>query len=173
MAPRPARCCVPLLVVASLACSLPAFGADTEATAGTPPDEVFVQGRRLAELRDAVRGAEDRFFSLYNQLNSNDEYDIHCGERAPVGSRIRKRVCEAEFTGVLTSKTAAAVMGGAAAVAPAFITVMRRKEQLLAADVRRLVIAHPPLLQALADVFDARQALQEQRRVASVAGNYQ
>lgn len=171
VAPRLERYCATLLVVASAALSQPAPGADAGATAGTRPEEVIVHGRRLVELRDEVRSAEDRFFSIYNSLNSNDDFDIHCEGRAPVGSRIKRRVCEAEFTGELGSMAWAAVIRGSHAVAPAFLTVMRRKERMLAADVRELVLRHPELLQALADVLDARQALEMPGMVVSGAGS--
>ena len=39
-------------------------------------DEVWVHGKRLA---DRIEEAEDAFFGLYNELNDDDRFDVHCG----------------------------------------------------------------------------------------------
>lgn len=62
-------------------------------------EEILVHGRRasLAELRQEMIRLEDQFYERYNALNADDLYDIHCAERAPTGSRIRRRYCRTGY----------------------------------------------------------------------------
>lgn len=54
-------------------------------------NEVWVRGKKLARR---VADAEDRLFRLYNKLNKNDIYDVHCGSLAlQPGSMIMQRTC--------------------------------------------------------------------------------
>ena len=67
-------------------------------------DEVIVQGTRLA---DRIIALEDRFYKLYNELNENDDFDVHCAYvdsslfandvAADPASRINQRVCNVAF----------------------------------------------------------------------------
>jgi hypothetical protein len=58
-------------------------------------DEVIVVGGRLY---DRIVKAEDRFFSLYNELNEEDDFDTNCAS-VPVDqdSRIEQRFCMPSF----------------------------------------------------------------------------
>ena len=40
---------------------------------------------------------ENKIFSMFNELNSDDDFDILCDNIAPTGSHIRQRVCEPRF----------------------------------------------------------------------------
>lgn len=60
-------------------------------------EEVAVIGRRLYRLQYELVKAQDRFFARYNDLNTNDDFDIHCSYRAPTGTTLRKRECQVEF----------------------------------------------------------------------------
>lgn len=57
-------------------------------------DEVFVRGGRL---RDRIVRAEDEFYKLFNQLNTDDRYDTSCPylntDPDNPGSRIQFRMC--------------------------------------------------------------------------------
>jgi hypothetical protein len=54
-------------------------------------DEVWVSGKKLARR---VADAEDKLFRLYNKLNKNNIYDVHCGSISlEPGSMIMKRTC--------------------------------------------------------------------------------
>jgi len=61
-------------------------------------DEIIVRGdSSLHSLREEVIRAEDLHFETFNSLNSNDDFDITCKWRAPMGSLFRQRNCEVEF----------------------------------------------------------------------------
>jgi len=57
-------------------------------------EEIIVNAPRpLNSMRAEILQAEDRVFQLFNEFNTNDDYDIECRHEAPVGSRIPRRVC--------------------------------------------------------------------------------
>ena len=61
-------------------------------------DEIIVYGApTLRLLRDEVYEAEANFYELFNVLNNGRQFDVKCFYRSPVGSHIRRRVCEASF----------------------------------------------------------------------------
>ena len=65
-------------------------------TLNQPPpidDQIVVIGKALAELRIRVELAENDVYARFNEINSNDLFDVHCYERAPSGSRIENRRC--------------------------------------------------------------------------------
>lgn len=50
-----------------------------------------------ARLRDLIVDVEDDFFSRFNELNIDDNYDIVCYKHTPIMSHISQRVCEPLF----------------------------------------------------------------------------
>jgi hypothetical protein len=62
-------------------------------------DEVVVRGKRvkLAEMRKELLQLEDRFYSRYNDLNTSNDFDIHCVNEARTGTRFIKRSCRAVY----------------------------------------------------------------------------
>lgn len=69
------------------------------ATAAEPlPEEVEVIGQRqLFMLEEQLIEAEDAVFALYNELNSDDIYDIRCEWVEPLGTNMKHRVCRPGF----------------------------------------------------------------------------
>lgn len=82
--------------MASAQTSVPGAAA-APASTQTPADhvetleDVVVRGKHLAQEIDE---AENRFFSLFNELNTDDRYDTHCVYlQMTSGSRIQTRAC--------------------------------------------------------------------------------
>jgi hypothetical protein len=69
-------------------------------------EEVFVPGRRPENLRVEIERLEVAVYQRFNALNTNDEYDIHCTERAPTGSNIPVRTCAPNFVIMAESRNA-------------------------------------------------------------------
>ena len=70
------------------------------APVGGPPavgDEIIVEGRGLGALRSEIIRAEELVFARFNDINSDDEFDIDCRMEIPLGSRIPRRVCRANY----------------------------------------------------------------------------
>ncbi len=76
---------------------------------GVALDEVVVRGQRLALLREEIVEAEDRFYARYNELNSNDEFDIVCQRRQRTGTIMVTRVCFPRIVEIATGTEAAAI----------------------------------------------------------------
>jgi hypothetical protein len=51
----------------------------------------------LQEMREELVRLEDRFYARYDELNTKDEFDIHCFKEARTGTRIIKRTCRARY----------------------------------------------------------------------------
>lgn len=66
-----------------------------EATGMT--EEVIVRGQTPGALRIQIELAEDAVYDRFNEINSNDEFDIHCEEIAFTGTRMLTRVCQPNF----------------------------------------------------------------------------
>jgi len=62
--------------------------------ASPPPsdDEIIVYGS-VAQLRHQLLKARDEMFARFNDINSDDRFDIHCYSEAPTGSRIERERC--------------------------------------------------------------------------------
>lgn len=80
------------LLMAPLA---PANAPDTASSASTL-EEARVEARRtrLSEIRREMIQLEDRFYARYNELNTNDDFDIHCENAARTGTRLERRYCQ-------------------------------------------------------------------------------
>ncbi len=63
----------------------------------TELEQVDVIGKKLQQMRHELIAAQDRFYAHFNELNTNDDFDIHCTMHAPVGTGIRQRQCRLEF----------------------------------------------------------------------------
>jgi hypothetical protein len=70
----------------------PGASSETE-----PPEEVVVRGKRLTDLRFEVQVARERAYDLFNDINSNDDFDVYCREEGRTGTRSTQRVCRAQF----------------------------------------------------------------------------
>jgi hypothetical protein len=75
-------------------------------------DEIFVRGTPLWKLRKAIVESEERFYALYNQLNEQDEFDVRCRLEAPLGTRLKGRICRVAFQEVAEAQFAQAMLWG-------------------------------------------------------------
>jgi len=81
------------LFVAVLALPMTAVGQDQE----TIDDIVVVGQKSQAELRREVFKAEENFYSVYNNLNDDKDYDVRCFYEKATGTNIKNHVCRARF----------------------------------------------------------------------------
>ena len=145
--------CRPHLLIAGFALALlfPAARAAELAVAPEaatqPPEEVEVIGKKLYQLRRDVIEAEERYFALYNELNTNDDYDVHCELRAELGTRIKTRICTVVYVEKALEEEAHAFLEGRT-VAPASLVALMRQDEYRKAAVAVLK-ANPKLFQLL------------------------
>ncbi|NKB33659.1 MAG: hypothetical protein GKR91_11230 [Pseudomonadales bacterium] len=61
-------------------------------------EEINVQGQRTTfALRLEIENAETEVYNLFNELNSDDEFDVTCEETIYIGSRLPRRTCMAAY----------------------------------------------------------------------------
>ena len=128
-----------------------------------PIDEIVVQSEKpLIVLRREMRAAEVEMFALYNSLNSDDEYDVHCAwERVP-GGVFRRHVCTPNYVTYLTSDAGRRWLTGRPGVsAPALI---QQKNNELREEMEKLMRERPEFLQALLKLADAKEVFESERQ---------
>jgi hypothetical protein len=143
--------------------------ADTEAADPTSAvaDEIVVKGGGLETLRGEIVRAEDAVFARFNEINSNDDFDISCRSEVELGSRIPKRVCRAEFWREAEVDMAAEAVAWLQGSAYAGNTTglgagAMAKAQVLRAEVRRLAAEDEQFRAALTRLGTAHQAMAEE-----------
>jgi hypothetical protein len=85
-----------------------AGGADSPSLEA--PEEVIVRGRRLTELRFNVQEARERAYNVFNEINTDDDFDVHCRYERKYHSRAKKWVCAAQFEDRITADAGAEYM---------------------------------------------------------------
>jgi len=126
-------------------------------------EEITVYGRKsLHLLREDVIKAEEQIFGVFNELNSSDEFDIHCVEEARTGTRIKTRYCRPNFVTYMSSnpRHSAFIRAGRASgpYIPDWVGV-QKKHQLLEKEMEALSSTHPELLDALVKYAVAKHVL--------------
>ncbi|HEU4620493.1 MAG TPA: hypothetical protein VFV10_20835 [Gammaproteobacteria bacterium] len=158
-------------VPAAASSSGPSAASSSEPSAASdrsPPaavnDQVIVRGRSRAELRAEILKAEDAFFDRFNEINGNDDFDIHCRDEVPINSHIPRHKCEANFWRKTESDAGQALLrqirGEAAPDPQAFFGEGYYKDGLMAKEMRRLVAEDPELRAALVRFGTLKEAEQ-------------
>jgi hypothetical protein len=84
--------------IAVLALPMAAIGQDEQASNDEAIEDIVVIGQKsMAQLRREVYDAEEHFYSLYNDLNEDRDYDVKCFYEKATGTNIKNHVCRARF----------------------------------------------------------------------------
>ena len=143
-----------------------ALCAPTGTSAQSPQtvEEIIVRGRSYGELRAQIRLREEVVFERFNDINSDDAFDIHCTMDPAYGSRILERRClsnswrqsEANFGSAWQSQVT-----GLSGPAPGeYRAEQQRMQGLLKEEMRRLAYEDAELGEAVLRLGQAMQALQ-------------
>lgn len=185
-----------LFVVSMTASSGSAVLAQSAPAVGATPDteEVIVRGRRLTDLRFEVEQAQERAYVIFNQINSDDDFDVHCRDERRHHSRAKVRLCRAQFehrisaeaareymaslswtcqpeadaNGVLALNTQACMFSNrgqsAAAAAQAVESQLPTKHEQMNAEIVRLANEDDRFAQAILDWYDTTQQYEAARQ---------
>ena len=131
-----------------------------------PIEEIQVLGTRtLYSIRMEIVDEENKIFSMFNELNSDDKFDILCDNIAPTGSHIKQRVCEPRFvTETRAQMTQDYVRGIGMLVGSSDLeveTAMEREE--LEKEHLRIAVEHPEYLEMLTELTNLRDTLESRR----------
>jgi hypothetical protein len=69
-------------------------------------DEVIVHGRRLGDLRLAVESARQRAYDIFNEINGDNDFDVHCGAEKRDFSHMKRRLCRPQFENRIQAQAA-------------------------------------------------------------------
>jgi len=127
-------------------------------------EEIVVYGyKSIVQLHLELYKAEDAVFDLFNSLNSDDEFDIHCYKEAPTGSHIKERVCKTNyFRELIGEATRHSLLIGWPYVHP--VAEIKQKDELLRKEMEALVAERPELLNVLSEYSDAKQVYDSERQ---------
>jgi hypothetical protein len=171
---------------ALLLCTLPCVpaAAQTADAAREEPEEVIVRGRRLADFRAELEAAQIRVYDLFNDLNSDDAFDVSCQTENSTGTRMRQQTCRPQFKNDIAADAAQAWVSGirdacggqlnqecifseAANLARSRALAEEGREPTMqrryAAEMARVVRDHPEMQQALLDYAAVERAYEEAR----------
>ncbi len=71
----------------------PASEPEQPATDSNIEEITVVGDETVPRLRHKLRRLDQEFFSLYNELNTQDEFDMICKKETRIGSQIPRSVC--------------------------------------------------------------------------------
>jgi hypothetical protein len=99
MAIRARRAAAAWLGLLLLALSARAAAASAPSGQEDSLDEAIVSASRarLTAMRAEMVRLEDQFYARYNELNGNDEFDMHCARETRTGTRLARRECRPVF----------------------------------------------------------------------------
>lgn len=126
-------------------------------SAGTT-EEVIVRGQRPGALRIQIELAEEAVYDRFNDINSNDEFDIHCKDIAFTGSRMLTRFCQPNFWHATEESIAyetVRLLQGSAFSMPTgiFRGEAHYKRQLMREEIERLAREDEEFLEALRHLY--------------------
>lgn len=156
-----------VILPACLAYGAAALGQETaDPGASAPADEtVVVIGQNPGVMRERIRLATDAVYAKFNELNSDDAYDIHCRYRASTGSRMRVRFCESNFwrdaQGDAGEEIARRFQGSSSFNPDTIYATARLQSELMSREVYRLMLENAEFKETLSElgalVLEARK----------------
>jgi len=149
------------------AAALPSVAVGDEANAGqtaaaaTAPDEIIVLGH-IDELRRELVRAEEAIYQRFNDINSDDRFDIHCEMETKIDSHIPRRVCVSNSWREQDANYGQALMrfwrGNPGNVSEQYRAEQLRMQDLLKKEMVRLAAEDEQLHQAVVRLGDAQRA---------------
>lgn len=91
-------------------------------------DEARVKATKLWQMREKMVALEEQFYARYNELNKDNDFDVHCAMEAPLGTRLKKRVCRIQFFEDAQAEEARAFLDGSVVQSADMVTLQRKDE---------------------------------------------
>jgi hypothetical protein len=163
----------------------PAPGERAAVPPAEAPDEVVVRGRRLAAMRFEIEQARLHAYEIFNEINSDDDFDVSCVSESSTGTRMRQQRCRANFEGRISSRAASEYIAALKWVCPTGMTQgcifsgyssagisaaqgvegeLPGKRQQLDREIVRLANEDDEFAQAILDYYELHQRYEAERR---------
>jgi hypothetical protein len=135
---------------------------DSQLSYSGSQEEITVYGEKsLVRLRHAFYRAQENLFSVFNDLNSNDEFDVVC-DYSVRPNRRQHHLCRPKFAIKAEAMATQDAMRGAAyhgvglSEYSPHVARIKKKNELLWAEMRALLVEQPALQRALAGLVKAK-----------------
>ena len=148
----------------------PLVQAERLETEETVEEIVVIGTKPLRTMRFQMYQAEEDFLDVFNSLNSDDEFDVHCTTYAPTGSHINQRYCVANFVRRFQSDEAQRWMLDQSPSSPSSWVGFQRdprfraKNKQLQQEFDRLIAASPELRDVLQKFNEAQETYEAERK---------
>ncbi len=147
---------------------------ESEPASSETVEEITVYGEKsLIRLRHEIYRAEESFFAVFNELNSDDMFDVDCDYVSFLGDRRKHHLCMPKFAKrAEADATAELLMGGRAAFFTGdsswaeygpYRTRVKRLDELMWNEVRALLVEHPELREEVTDLVRAQRVYESER----------
>jgi hypothetical protein len=135
---------------------------------GQADEEVIVRGQARGRIRLEIQRAEDAVYDRFNEINSNDLYDIHCYERTVIDTHIKRRICQSNawrrYDAAMGEATVRGLQSGVAggngefAQAQGLVASQLATERLIRKEMASLARSDPKLAAAMVRLGQAYRA---------------
>lgn len=115
-------------------------------------EEITVIGEKtFSGLRLDVEVAETEAYNLFNELNSNDEFDVTCTEEIFLGSRFKQRTCMPAFLRDAQARDTQDYLNGIDSITSVsgLRAELRQKSAAMEAEMLRLSLENQQFTEAL------------------------
>ena len=150
------------IVLAAITCGSPLLAQDEEAA--TPPQiDTSYRKKSLSRLQRDYSNAEKNFYALFNDINTDDEFDVLCKTERSLSSRRRVQTCKAGFLRRYESNVAAGQMDqltGQRSDAAANPAGVDEKQAILRGKISAALTENAELERAFAQLANAKKQLE-------------
>jgi hypothetical protein len=145
-------------LLAAAAVCMPAMAQETEDqdTSTAVEEDTSWKDKSVRQLRREYRDAEEAFYEAFNEVNSDDEFDMDCKTAPVLGSRKRERKCQAEFLWDYEEELGEEMYRrsstGSVGNATTSTATLQRKQEALRAELSAAVSDYPEVAAAFAEL---------------------
>ena len=72
--------------------------------ANAAEEQIFIDDMKVPQLRSQIDIIQKEIYKVFNASTENDQFKIVCHDYSPIGSSIKREVCEPQFT--ISTRTA-------------------------------------------------------------------
>ena len=128
----------------------------------------MVTGQKLFRvLQQQIVEADETMYGIFNELNDDDRYDIHCRWEIPTDSHIPRHVCRPQFLTDAQSAEAKNLLdtasGYSSTTPPPVMAKMAQHYPILEKKMRALLKKSPELLKAVTHRYELQKELDSRK----------
>jgi len=128
------------------------------------PESVIITGQQsIRNLEIQFSNAEDFMYDMFNELNDDRRYDVHCYKEAPTGTKISQRICKPQFLIDSTTNNAKASLAEMQGMSAVRVTPVHSELQyrypILEEKMAMLAREHPEFNDAIIHRYELSEEL--------------